>query len=173
VGEGENFPAFQGSSGSGGSTAGRQRRSSTCPQAFLVDLPWCAITQALVLTLRVVKIEPGANTSPGFGHSRISVEVDLLVFETAPSRSTKMLSMQRPFATLEGVGRTYQQTFSEVDTYAKMAFARLTARGRQQRGTKESAHSEWEAYTEIPSFGRGLGGSRAAKGHSDCTLRLR
>jgi hypothetical protein len=35
--------------------------------------------------------------------------------------------MQRPFATLEGVGRTYQQTFSEVDTYAKMAFARLTA----------------------------------------------
>jgi hypothetical protein len=104
VGEGEHFPAFQGSSGSGGSTAGRQRRSSTCPQAFLVDLPWCAITQALVLTLRVVKIEPGANTSPGFGHSRISVEVDLLVFETAPSRSTKMLSMQRPFATLEASG---------------------------------------------------------------------
>src|SRR3954447_18773091 len=65
VGEGEHYLAFRAGSGSGGSTAGRQRRSSTCPQAFLVDLPRRAITQALVLTLRVVKIEPGANTGPG------------------------------------------------------------------------------------------------------------
>jgi hypothetical protein len=71
------------------------------------------------------------------------------------------------------VGRIYQPTFSEIDTYAKIAFARLTARRRQQRGTKESTRSEWEACTEILSFGRGLGGSRAAKGHSDCTRRLR
>ena len=33
------------------------------------------------------------------------------------------------FTTLEGGGRKCRQTFSEVDTYAKMAFAKLTARG--------------------------------------------
>jgi hypothetical protein len=56
---------------------------------FLVDLPRRAIAQALVLTLCVVKIYPGANTGPGFGHSRISVKVDLLVFETAPQSLDK------------------------------------------------------------------------------------
>src|SRR5690348_5796761 len=55
VGEGEHFPAFRARSGSGGSTAGRQRRSSTYPQAFLVNLTWCAIAEALVLALDVVK----------------------------------------------------------------------------------------------------------------------
>src|SRR6201989_79508 len=77
-------PLSRAGSGSGGSTAGRARRSSTCPQAFLVDLTRRAITQALMLALRVVKVQPATNASLGFGHSRISVEVDLLVFETAP-----------------------------------------------------------------------------------------
>src|SRR5438105_13660516 len=63
---------------------GRQRRSSTYPQAFLVNLPRCAIAEALVLAFRVVKFQPGANTGLGFGHSRISIEVDLLIFEAAP-----------------------------------------------------------------------------------------
>src|SRR5947209_17085097 len=45
---------------------GRQRRSSTYPQAFLVNLPRRAITQALVLALRVVKFQPAANTGLGF-----------------------------------------------------------------------------------------------------------
>ena len=49
VGEGEHFLAFRARSGSGGSAAGRQRRSSTYPQAFLVNLPRCAIAEALVL----------------------------------------------------------------------------------------------------------------------------
>src|SRR5438270_10608467 len=84
VGEGEHFPAFRARSGSGGSAAGRQRRSSTYPQAFLVNLPRRAITQALVLALRVVKFQPAANAGLGFGHCRIGIEVDLLVFETAP-----------------------------------------------------------------------------------------
>src|SRR6185437_7314966 len=84
VGEGEHFPAFRARSGSGGSAAGRQRRSSTYPQAFLVNLARCAIAQALVLTLLVVEVQPGANAGLGFGHCRISVEVDLLVFEAAP-----------------------------------------------------------------------------------------
>src|SRR3979409_1389701 len=33
---------------------------------------------------RVVKFQPGANTGLGFGHSRISMEVNLLIFEAAP-----------------------------------------------------------------------------------------
>ena len=84
VGEGEHFPAFRARSGSGGSAAGRQRRSSTYPQALLVNLPRRAITQALVLALRVVKVQPDANAGLGLGHCRIGIEVDLLVFETAP-----------------------------------------------------------------------------------------
>jgi hypothetical protein len=47
-------------------------------------LPRCAIAEALVLALRVVKFQPGANTGLGFGHTRISMEVDLLIFEAAP-----------------------------------------------------------------------------------------
>ena len=37
-----------------------------------------------MLALRVVKVQPGADAGLGFGYCRISVEVDLLVFETAP-----------------------------------------------------------------------------------------
>ena len=84
VGEGEHFPASRANSESGGGAAGRQRRSSTYPQAFLVNLPRCAIAQALVLALRVVKVQPGTNAGLSFGHCRISVEVDLLVFQAAP-----------------------------------------------------------------------------------------
>src|SRR5207248_9210794 len=84
VGEGEHFPAFRARSGSGGSAAGRQRRSSTYPQAFLVNLPRRAIAEALVLALLVVEIEPSANTGLGFGHRRVGIEVDFLVFEAAP-----------------------------------------------------------------------------------------
>src|SRR6202030_1119800 len=86
VGEGEHFPAFRACLGSGGSAAGRPRRSSTYPQAFLVNLPRRAIAQALMLALRVVKVQPGADAGLGFGYCRLSVEVHLLVFETAPRR---------------------------------------------------------------------------------------
>ena len=37
-----------------------------------------------MLALRIVKVQPGANTGLGFGHTRLSMEVDLLVFEAAP-----------------------------------------------------------------------------------------
>src|SRR5215468_6449349 len=84
VGEGEHFPAVRARSGSGGSAAGRQGRSSPYPQALLVNLPRRAIAEALVLALVVVEVEPGANTRLGLGHSRIGVEIDLLVFEAAP-----------------------------------------------------------------------------------------
>src|SRR5205823_10449338 len=84
VGEGEHFPAFRARSGSGGSAAGRQRRSSTYPQAFLVNLSRRAIAEALVLALLIVEIEPTANAGFGLGHTRIGVEVDLLVFEASP-----------------------------------------------------------------------------------------
>src|SRR5205814_9978657 len=84
VGEGEHFPAFRARSGSGGSAAGRQRRSSTYPQAFLVNLSRRAIAEALVLALFVVEVEPGANTSLRLDYIRIGVEVDLLVFQAAP-----------------------------------------------------------------------------------------
>src|SRR6516162_477689 len=84
VGEGEHFPAFRAHSGGEGSGAGRQSRLSTYPQAFPVNLPWRAVTEALMLTLLIVEIEPGANTGFGLGHTRIGVEVDLLVFEASP-----------------------------------------------------------------------------------------
>src|SRR6202040_773930 len=84
VGEGEHFPAFRAGSGSGGSAAGRQRRSSTYPQALLVNLPRRAIAEALVLALVIVEAEPGADAGLGLGHRRIGVEVDFLVFEAAP-----------------------------------------------------------------------------------------
>jgi hypothetical protein len=45
----------------GGSAAGRRRRSSTYPQAFLVDLPRRAVTEALMLALVVVQ---GDETTP-------------------------------------------------------------------------------------------------------------
>jgi len=51
-----SIPAFRACSGSGGSAAGRQRRSSTCPEALLVNLPRRAAAQALVLALCVVKV---------------------------------------------------------------------------------------------------------------------
>src|SRR4029077_9370586 len=50
----------------------------------LVNLPRRAIAEALVLALLIVEIEPGANTGFGLGHTRIGVEVDLLVFEASP-----------------------------------------------------------------------------------------
>jgi hypothetical protein len=34
----------------------------------------CAITEALVLALRVVKVQPGTITGLGFGHMRAAVE---------------------------------------------------------------------------------------------------
>src|SRR5437660_8675002 len=84
VGEGEHFPAFRARSGSGGSTAGRRSRSSTYPQAFLVNSSRCAIAEALVLTLIIVEADPGANAGFRLGHRRIGMEVDLFVFEAAP-----------------------------------------------------------------------------------------
>src|SRR6516165_170102 len=84
VGEGEHFPAFRAGSGSGGSAASRQCRSSTYPQAFLVNLPRRARAEALVLVLLIVEAEPGADAGLGLSDRRISVEVDFLVFEAAP-----------------------------------------------------------------------------------------
>src|ERR1700751_6387866 len=69
--EGEHFPAFRARSGSGGRATGRQRRSSTYPRAFLVNLFRRAVAEALMLALHVVKLQPGANADLGFGHSRI------------------------------------------------------------------------------------------------------
>src|SRR5437660_10408597 len=50
-------------------------------RAFLVNLPRRAVAEALVVALRVVKLQPGANAGLGFGHRRIGVEIDVLVFE--------------------------------------------------------------------------------------------
>ena len=91
---------------------GRQRRSSIYPWAFLVDLSRRAITQALVLAVGVVKVQPGANTGLGFGDSRISMQVDLLVFETTPQpldkdvvhASTLAVHADRDAMPLKGAG---------------------------------------------------------------------
>jgi hypothetical protein len=67
---------------------GKRNRSAKpivpCPQAFFVNLPRRAIAEALVLALLIVEIEPGTNTGFGLGHTRIDIEVDLLVFEASP-----------------------------------------------------------------------------------------
>src|SRR6516162_4924810 len=68
----------------GGSGAGRQRRSSTYPQPFLVNLPRRAITEALMLAFLIVEAEPGANAGLGLGNRRIGVEVDFLIFQASP-----------------------------------------------------------------------------------------
>ena len=91
MGEGEHFPAFRACSGSGGSAAGRQSRSSTYPWAFLVNLPRRAIAEALVLALLVVEAEPGTDAGLGLGDRRIGVEVDFLVFEAAPQELSRNL----------------------------------------------------------------------------------
>src|SRR5436853_5123277 len=49
-----------------------------------VGLARCAVAQALVLALLVIKAEPGADAGLGLGDTGIGVEVDLLVFEAAP-----------------------------------------------------------------------------------------
>ena len=68
----------------GEGTAGRRSRSSTYPPAFcFVGLTRRAIAQALVLTLLVIKAEPGADAGLGLGDAGVGVEVDLLVFEAA------------------------------------------------------------------------------------------
>src|SRR5580704_4842724 len=84
VGEGEHFPAFRAGSGSGGSAAGRRSRSSTYPQAFLVNLARRTVAEALVWALVIVEAEPCANAGFGLCDRCIGVEVDFFVFEAAP-----------------------------------------------------------------------------------------
>src|SRR6202048_390562 len=74
--------------------------ASPYPQALLVDLLWRAVPKALMLALVIVEAEPGANAGLGLGDRRIGIEVDFLVFEAPPHRSTKMLSMQRPLPSM-------------------------------------------------------------------------
>src|SRR5262249_40221188 len=83
---------FQARLGSGGSAAGRQSRSSTYPQAFLVNLARRAVTEALVRALCVVKVEPRANAGLGLGHRRMALRYTSSYFRLRHSRSTKMLS---------------------------------------------------------------------------------
>src|SRR5215469_10668495 len=78
------FPRFPSSLGKRGKRSRRQSRSSTYPQAFLVNLARRAVTEALVRALCVVKVEPRANAGLGLGHRRIGVEVYLFVFQAAP-----------------------------------------------------------------------------------------
>src|SRR5262249_50005533 len=115
VGEGEHFPAFRAGSASGGSAAGRQRRLSTYPQAFLVNLSRRAIAEALVLALVIVEIEPSANASLGFGDCRISVKVDLLVFEAAPQSLDKdVVHTRRSTRKIQGARSRPSSTRSPV-----------------------------------------------------------
>src|SRR5467141_504646 len=85
VGEGEHFPTFRAGSGSGESAAGRQSRSSTYPPALcFVHLPRRAIAMALMLALLVVENQPSPDAGLSRGDGAIGMQVNLLVFETAP-----------------------------------------------------------------------------------------
>jgi hypothetical protein len=53
-----------------------------------------------VLALGVVKVQPGANTGLGFVNSRISMEVDLFVFETVPQPLDKDVVHDRPLPSM-------------------------------------------------------------------------
>src|SRR6516164_2133543 len=70
------FPRFPSSLGRRG-----KRSRSAKP---IVHISTGPVAEALVLALLIVEIEPGANTGLGLGHTRIGVEVDLLVFEASP-----------------------------------------------------------------------------------------
>ena len=112
VGEGEHFPAFRACSGSGGSAAGRRSRSSTYPQAFLVNLLGCAIAEALVLALVIVEAKPSTDAGLGLGDRRIGVEINLLVFEASPQpfdedvvhAATLAVHADRDLVPLQGAG---------------------------------------------------------------------
>ena len=52
-----------------------------------------------MLALVIVEAEPGANAGLGLGDRRIGIEVDFLL-RLRHSRSTKMLSMQRPLPSM-------------------------------------------------------------------------
>src|SRR6516162_4664251 len=79
-----HFPGFRAGSGSGGSADGRQRQSSTYPQAFVVNLARRVVAEALVLALFVIEAEPGANAGLCLGDTGIGMQVDLLILQTAP-----------------------------------------------------------------------------------------
>src|SRR6516162_6334041 len=68
----------------GGSADGRQRRSSTYPLAFVVNLARRVVAEALVLALFVIEAEPGANAGLCLGDTGIGMQVDLLILQTAP-----------------------------------------------------------------------------------------
>jgi hypothetical protein len=100
VGEGEHFPAFASWLEKREKRRRSATRSSTYPQAFLVNLPRHAIAEALMLALLIIETEPGADAGLGFGDCRISVKVDRLDLRLRHSRSTKMLSMHRPLPSM-------------------------------------------------------------------------
>src|SRR6516225_4022691 len=78
------FPRFPSWLGKRGSADGRQRRSSTYPQAFVVNLARRVVAEALVLALFVIEAEPGANAGLCLGDTGIGMQVDLLILQTAP-----------------------------------------------------------------------------------------
>src|SRR6516165_10516699 len=78
------FPAFPRRLGKRGSAADRQSRSSTYPQALLVDLARRAVAEALMLPFLVVEAQPSADPGLRFGDAGIGMQVDLLVFQAAP-----------------------------------------------------------------------------------------
>jgi len=91
-----------------GSAAGWQRRSCASPQ--FVNLSPRAIAEVLVRAFVVVEIEPGANARLGLGHRRISVEIELLVFQAAPQPLDEdavhaALAYRLPWSVLKFSGR--------------------------------------------------------------------
>src|SRR6516162_5655207 len=84
----------------GGSADGRQRRSSTYPQAFVVNLARRVVAEALVLALFVIEAEPGANAGLCLGDTGIGMQVTSSYFRLRHNRSMKMLSIQRPLPSM-------------------------------------------------------------------------
>src|SRR6266478_4440250 len=79
------LPRFSSWLGKRGSAAGRQSRSSTYPPALcFVHLPQRAIAMALMLALLVVETQPSPDAGLSRGDVAIGMQVNLLVFETAP-----------------------------------------------------------------------------------------
>src|SRR6516162_2935435 len=68
----------------GGSADGRQRRSSTYPQAFVVNLARRVVAEALVLALFVIEAEPAPMPAFASATPALGMQVDLLIFQTAP-----------------------------------------------------------------------------------------
>ena len=89
-----------------------------------------AIAQVLVLPLPVIEVEPGADAGLCLGDAGIGVEVDLLVFETAP----QPLDKEKAGWSKEQILNTYLECLAAVNGHLPEMPANVTTAPFGRRG---------------------------------------